>query len=310
MSTWFDRFGPVITAMATPFDGEGRLDLPTAESLAVKLVESGSSALVLTGTTGEVPTLSDYEKEEVWSAVASAVSVPVIAGAGTNDTRHSIELVRRAEAAGAAAVLTVVPYYNRPPQEGLFFHFQAIAKASALPVILYDIPFRTGRALSSSTLFRLVEAEEGIVGLKDATSNASETSYRIANLPEGFAVYSGDDSMTLPLLSVGAKGVISVASHWAAPAFLEMIRAYNNGEVDRAASINKALIPSYRFQSQEDAPNPMPLKAILEVLGLSHCYARPPLQSPNGELKAAAKVLLAELRNSLVELGVSHKGDD
>ena len=210
------RFGAVLCAMVTPFDPQGRMDLDGAVELARWLVDNGNDGLVLAGTTGEAPALSDQEKRDLWRSVREAVGVPLIAGTGTPSTSHSVELTKAAADCGADGVLVVTPYYNRPSQAGILAHFRAIAAASPLPVIAYDIPKRTGRELKAQTLLEL--ATEGVIaGVKDASGCLPATAALIARAPASFEVYSGDDSSTLPLLAVGAVGVISVASHWAGP---------------------------------------------------------------------------------------------
>jgi 4-hydroxy-tetrahydrodipicolinate synthase len=177
------RFGSVITAMVTPFDANGALDVDAAVRLARWLVDHGNDGLVVAGTTGEAPTLSDDEKCQLWSAVADAVTVPVVAGCGTNDTRHTVELTRRAAACGVAGALIVTPYYNRPSQAGLFGHFQAAAEASALPVMIYDIPFRTGRKVAHETLLRLAREVRGVVAVKDAANDVAASARLLAEAP-------------------------------------------------------------------------------------------------------------------------------
>lgn len=289
------RFGPVVTAMATPFDEEGRLDLDGVARLARHLAAHGSSALVVTGTTGESPTLSDAEKRDCWRAAAEAVTVPVIAGSTTADTAHSVELTRQAAAAGAAAILAVTPYYNRPPQAGLRAHFEAVAGATSLPVLLYDIPVRTGRKVSSETILALAREVPNIVGLKDAAGDVAATARLLAAAPDGFECYSGDDALTLPLLAVGAVGVVSVAGHWVGEELDELVRRFLAGDVEGARELNAALLPFVDFQSSEAAPNPLPAKAMLRALGLPAGQCRPPLGPAPPGLDAAAGALRAEL---------------
>lgn len=261
------RFGPVITAMITPFDRDGKVDLEGAGSLARWLVEQGSDALVVTGTTGEASTLTDEEQIEVWHAVRAAVDVPLIAGSGTNDTRHAAHLTGHADEAGMDAVLLVTPYYNRPSQAGIEAHFRHVAGSTNLPVMLYDIPVRTGRKISHEVLWRLVEEVPNIWAVKDAAGNPAESAKLIAGAPEGFELYIGDDSLTLPLLSVGAVGIIAVASHWAGPELAELFRAWNAGDHDRARAINATLLDSYDYEGFDEAPNPIPTKAMLRAIG-------------------------------------------
>lgn len=288
------RFGSVLTAMVTPFDEEGRLDLDGAATLARWLVEQGNDGLVVAGTTGESPTLTHDEQVDLIRTVASSVDVPVVAGAGSNDTAAAVELTERATEAGATAILSVTPYYNRPSQAGLLAHFRAVAAATDLPILLYDIPVRTGRKISTATLLELCEVPN-IVGVKDAAGDPAETAHFIAHAPEGVEVYSGDDSLTLPLLAVGAVGVIGVATHWAAAEMAEMISAFRSGDVDRAREINARLLPSYEFETGDLHPNPVPTKALLKVLGLPGGNCRPPMGPEPAGLQERARAVLAAL---------------
>jgi 4-hydroxy-tetrahydrodipicolinate synthase len=286
------RFGAVITAMATPFDPDGRLDTDGAATLARWLIDHGSDGLVVTGTTGEAPTLTDGEKVEMWRAVAGAVDAPVIAGTSTADTAHSVEMTAAAAAAGVAAILAVTPYYVRPSQAGIEAHLRAVAGAAGgLPVLLYDIPVRTGRKVAASTILRL--AADGVVaGVKDATGDPAGSARLLAAAPAGFEMYSGNDADTLPLLAVGAVGAVSVESHWAGPELAEMVSAFVKGDVDRARELNVRLVASHAFQSSEEAPNPVPTKAMLRVLGLPGGACRPPLgPEPPGLVDDARAVL-------------------
>ena len=289
------RFGRVLTAMITPFDHDGALDLDGAAKLASWLVEQGNEGLVIAGTTGESPTLTHEEQIELVRTVCQAVSVPVLAGAGSNDTRAAIELTEQATAAGASAILSVTPYYNRPSQAGLTAHFRAIASATHLPIMLYDIPVRTGRKVDTATLLELAHDVPNIVALKDAAANPAETAALIASAPAGFEVYSGDDPLTLPLLSVGAVGVVSVAAHWAAAEIGEMIDAYLAGDVQRARELNAMLIPSWQFQSGDRNPNPIPTKAMMKVLGRPGGDCRPPMGPEPDDLQNRARAVLAGL---------------
>jgi 4-hydroxy-tetrahydrodipicolinate synthase len=290
------RFGSVITAMVTPFDADGRLDVAVAADLARWLVDQGSNGLVLTGTTGESPVLTDDEDVALWTAVRDAVPVPLIAGSGTNDTRHAVELTERATATGVDAVLIVTPYYNRPGQSGLEAHFRAVAAATDLPVLIYDIPVRTGRKVDTETLLRLAHDVPNIVGVKDAAANPPETARLIAEAPDDFEVYSGDDSFTLPLMSVGAVGLIGVATHWAAAEHAEMIAAFQKGDVRTAGEINARLIESHRFETSDATPNPLPTKAMMRVLGHDVGQCRPPMGPAPDGLEDRARQVLANLR--------------
>jgi 4-hydroxy-tetrahydrodipicolinate synthase len=281
-------FGSVITAMVTPFDDEGEVDHDGAAELARWLVEQGNDALVVTGTTGEAACLTDDEQVAVWRTVRAAVDVPVIAGSGTNDTRHAAELTGRAKETGVDAVLVVTPYYNRPSQAGIEAHFRHLAAATDLPVILYDIPVRTGRKVASELLLRLAHDVPNIVGLKDAAGDPGETARVIAEAPDGFFVYSGDDPLTLPLLAVGAVGVIGVATHWAAPVMADMISSFQKGDLARAQELNARLLESYDFETGDPNPNPVPTKAMLNALGRPAGPCRPPMGFPPPDLQERA----------------------
>ena len=286
------RFGAVLTAMVTPFDADGRLDLDGAAALARWLVGHGSEGLVVAGTTGESPVLSDAEKLALWRAVAEAVTVPVIAGSTTNDTAHSVEMTREAQQAGAAGILAVTPYYNRPSQAGLDAHFRAVASATDLPVLVYDIPVRTGRKVAHETLVKLARDVPTIVGVKDAAGDPAGSARLLAEVPDGFDLYSGDDNLTLPLLAVGACGVISVAAHWAGEHIAEMIGAFFKGDVDTARRTNVRLLESWSFQTGELTPNPVPAKAMLRSLGLPAGQCRLPMgPAPDGLEERARDVL-------------------
>ncbi len=286
------RFGPVITAMVTPFDDDGRIDLEGAAALAEWLVGQGNDALVVTGSTGEASVLTDDEQVEVWRAVRAAVSVPLIGGSGTNDTAHAAGLTAQAARAGLDGVLVVTPYYNRPPQAGIEAHFRAVAAATELPVLLYDIPIRTSRKIGHDMLVRLAEEVPNIVGLKDAAANPADTARTVADTPEDFYVYAGDDAMTLPMMAVGAVGIISVAAHWAAPEMSAMIEAFERGDHPKAAEINASLLESYDFESGDLTPNPIPAKAMLRALGQPAGQCRLPLgPAPDGLERRALEVL-------------------
>ncbi len=285
-------FGRVITAMVTPFDDRGDLDLDAATELAGWLVENGSDGLVLCGTTGESPTLTESEELVLFRTVRAAVTVPVIAGAGSNSTATAVEQTKRASELGVDAILSVTPYYNRPSQAGLAGHFRAVAAATDLPVILYDIPLRTGRKIETDTLLTLAHDVSNIVAVKDAAGDPAETARLIARAPSAFEVYSGDDACTLPLLAVGAVGVISVASHWVGRQMGEMVDAYVKGDVDGARRINAELIPSYDYESSPDAVNPVPTKTMLRVLGLKVGECRPPMGPPPDDLEDRARRVL------------------
>ena len=272
--TW--DLGRVLTAMVTPMTPEGVIDLDGAVRLAVRLSESGSDGLVILGTTGEAPTLSHAEKVEVIRAVVGAVggAVTVIAGTGSYDTAASVELTREAEKLGVDGIMAVVPYYNRPPQEGLYRHFEAILQATSLPVMLYNIPGRTGANLAPETVARLAEAPN-LAAVKEASGDLDQVSRLAQAVPEHVRIYAGDDSLTLPILAVGGYGVVSVASHLVGPQIQEMIGAFVAGRVEEAIRIHHHLYPLFRGLFV--TTNPIPVKAALEMAGFPAGPPRLPL---------------------------------
>ena len=239
--------------------------------------------------------LSDEERVAIWQAAVGAVDVPVLAGSTTADTAHSVELTEAATRAGVRGILAVTPYYSRPSQAGLDGHFRAVAAATDLPVVLYDIPGRTGRRLLPETVETLAGEVPNIVGLKDASGDPAGTARLLAELPSEFECYCGDDSLTLPLLSIGAVGLIGVATHWCSAECGEMIRRFLDGDVDGALEIERALLASFAFESSDQAPNPQPTKAMLAVLGLPGGSCRLPLGPPPSGLEDRAKSVLADL---------------
>jgi 4-hydroxy-tetrahydrodipicolinate synthase len=293
------RFGAVLTAMVTPFDDDLALDVDAAVGLARWLADHGSDGLVVAGTTGEGVTLDDAEKLDLFRAVAEAVTVPVIAGTGSNDTRHSVELTKAAAGTGVDAVLAVTPYYNRPAQAGIDGHVRAIAGASDLPVVLYDIEVRTGRRLARETVLRLARDVPTVVAVKDASGDPAATAQLVAEAPGGFEVYSGDDKLTLPLLAVGAVGVIGVGTHWCGELVGEMIAAFSKGDVDTARAINARLLESWAFQSTDETPSPLPTKAAMRVLGHAVGDARPPMGPSPAGLDERARAVVSRVRGPL-----------
>lgn len=293
--TYPGRFGGVLTAMATPFDADGDLDLDGAARLARWLVDHGSDALVVAGTTGEGAALDDEEKDALLRAVVASVTVPVVAATGVADTRHSIGLTRAAERAGAAGVLVVTPYYVRPSQAGLVAHFSAVAGSTSLPVLVYDIPARTGRRVETDSMLHLAREVPNIVGVKDASGDLPAAQRLMAGAPAGFDCYCGDDALTLAFAALGAAGVISVAAHWAGPLFAEMLRRLAKGDLASARAANQRLLASYRFQTSEDAPNPVPLKEMLRELSLPAGPTRPPMGPAPQGLGERARAVLDEL---------------
>ncbi|MEU0152610.1 4-hydroxy-tetrahydrodipicolinate synthase [Micromonospora fulviviridis] len=274
-------FGRLITAMVTPFTADGSLDLDGAVRLASHLVdEQGNDALVLNGTTGESPTTTDAEQEALIRAVAEAVGdrARIVAGVGTNDTRHTIELAAQAEKAGAHGLLVVTPYYNKPPQSGLLRHFTAVADATGLPIMLYDIPHRAGTEIATDTLVKL--AEHGrIVAVKDAKGDLTATSWVLAR--SDLAFYSGEDVLTLPSLAVGAVGVVGTSTHFTGVQTKQMIEAYEAGDTATALAVHRRLLPLYTgiFRTQ----GVILVKAGLAAKGLPAGPVRPPLVDATGD---------------------------
>ncbi len=289
-------FGRVVTAMVTPFSGDGAVDLDLAARLADHLVAQGSDGLVLCGTTGESPTLSWAEQHELFVAVKGAVGgrARLIAGSGSNCTAEAIEATREAAALGADGALVVVPYYNKPPQEGLEAHFRAIASAAPeLPLMLYNIPGRTGTSLAPETTARLLDCPN-VVSFKAASGTTEEVSALRALCGERLAIYSGDDALTLPMLAVGAVGVVSVASHVAGPQISAMIRAFLAGELATALARHEQLLPLCKALFA--TTNPIPVKAALEMTGWPVGAPRLPLLPASDTVKQRLSETLAALR--------------
>ena len=288
-------FGRILTALITPFAQDGSVDLDVAQRLARRLVDEGNEGLVVCGTTGESPTLSDEEKLSMFAAVVEAVDVPVIAGTVGNDTAHSIDLSLRAKALGVHGILSLCPYYNRPSQSGIEQHLRSIAQAVDLPQVIYDIPVRTGRKVSTEVLLRLAHDEKNVIGLKDAAANPAETARLIREAPADFEVYSGDDGLTLPLLSVGAVGTIGVATHWTAPDHVQMFEAIETGDLAAATAVNQRMLPSFAFETGDLTPNPIPSKAMMRTLGFDVGQCRLPLGDAPEGLEDEARRIYAEL---------------
>lgn len=284
------HFGAVMSAMVTPFDAAGRLDLDAAQRLARWLAAHGNDGLVVAATTGEGAVLDDAERCDLVRAVAEAVTIPVLAGTGSNDTRHSIALTRKAKALRAAGVLVVGPYYNRPPQAGIEAHLRAVAAATDLPVMLYDVPPRTGRRIAADVLLRLFREVPNIVAFKDATADPPAAAALVARAGAHFDLYSGDDAMTLPLLAVGAVGVVSTTAHWAGPQWQRLLAAFRGGEVELARRINAQLLPSFEFANSDSSVFSMSIKAMLRVLGqpVGDCRLPLPPAPPEVALQARA----------------------
>jgi 4-hydroxy-tetrahydrodipicolinate synthase len=291
-------FGQVLTAMITPFDASGALDLNEAVRLAKWLQDNGNDGLVVSGTTGESSTLTDAEKLALWEAVINAVTIPVIAGSGSNDTAHSVHMTKEVTKMGAAGILAVGPYYNRPPQSGLEGHITAMANATTLPVVVYDIPVRTGRKISTQTLAKLANTVPNIKALKDAAGAPAETANLMAQVPKDFELYSGDDGLTLAFLAYGGSGVIGVATHWSATEHQAMITAFKNGDVALARKYNDILLESYAFETGDDNPNPIPSKVMMNHLGFKVGDCRLPMGPPPAGLADRAAVVHANLQKA------------
>lgn len=290
------RFGELLTAMITPFKDEGALDLTGARTLARHLVEHGSDGLVVSGTTGESPTLTHDEKLSLFEAILDEVGddAKVIAGTGTYNTAESIELTKEAGALGVDACLTVTPYYSKPPQNGLVAHFTAIAEATSVPLMLYDIPGRTGRRVEIPTLLQLAE-HPNIVAVKDAIGDAAETARVRRELDAGgyedFEIYSGDDPLLLPHIAAGATGIVSVCSHLVGPQIKQIFEAWRDGKVDEARRIFLELQGLFSTIMTLTA-SPIPVKAAVGMLGLPAGPPRLPLVEPTPDEQAAIRSAL------------------
>ncbi|MBA7503337.1 4-hydroxy-tetrahydrodipicolinate synthase [subsurface metagenome] len=293
-----DKPGRLLTAMVTPFDSQGKVDYQQARNLAQALLNSGSDGLVLSGTTGESPTLNFEEKLRLFTEVKSAIANrgTIVAGTGTYNTRESQELTKEAEKVGVDACVLVVPYYNRPPQQGLFEHFNAIAQATTLPCILYNVPSRTGTNLAADTVIKLSHIDN-IIGVKEASGNLGQIAEIIQGAKDDFLVYSGNDSDTLPILTLGGYGVVSVASHLVGIQIKDMMEKFLNGETQEAASIHRHLLPL--INALFVVTNPMPVKYALNYLGFPVGKPRLPLIEPD---EKSAEIVKAALKNYKIDL--------
>lgn len=296
------NFGRLLTAMVTPFDTDGKVDYLQAKKLAKALLDSGSDGLVVSGTTGESPTLSREEKLRLFAEVKSVVGNQgtVIAGTGSYNTQESLELTREAEKTGVDGCLLVVPYYNRPTQEGLFQHFKTIAQDTSLPCIVYNVPSRTVTNLAAETATRLGQIDN-IVGVKEASANLDQIAKIIQGAREGFLVYSGNDSDTLPILGLGGCGVISVASHLVGLQIKQMMESFLNGKTKEAAALHRNLLPL--INALFVIANPIPVKYALNYLGFSVGKPRLPLTEPDEKSKA---VIEQALKNYKIDLPIDH----
>ena len=291
--------GEVITAMVTPMEQSGAIDYDKVESLAAHLISSGSDALLVAGTTGESPCLTNEEEIELVNSVKRAVAnkAKIILGAGSNSTQSAIEYTKFAQKEEVDAILSVVPYYNKPNQRGMVEHFSAIAKSTDLPIILYNIPSRTGVEMLPQTVAYLANTYKNIVGLKQSCSDMDKITELKMLCPEDFVIYSGDDSLTLPMLSIGVHGVISVASHLFGSEIKSMIRNFKSGELIAAQNMHKKLYPV--FKQLFTAPNPIPVKAALAYKGLIDEYVRRPLVTLSEDEKISLYRVIDSVKEEL-----------
>ncbi|KEF39932.1 dihydrodipicolinate synthase [Schinkia azotoformans MEV2011] len=289
-------FGRVGTAMVTPFDVNGNIDFDRATDLVNYLLDNGTDSLIVAGTTGESPTLTTEEKVALYRHVVEVVNgrVPVVAGTGSNNTRASIELTKKAEKAGATAVMLVAPYYNKPDQDGLYEHFKAIATETNLPVMIYNIPGRCSINISVDTIIKLSKVKN-IVAVKEASGDLNAMAEIISLTDDDFYLYTGDDSNTLPVLSIGGRGVISVASHIIGNEMQEMISLFENGDVKKAALLHRRLLPI--MKGLFIGPNPVPLKYALQAKGIDTGSVRLPLVPLQKEKQLIIDDLLKKILN-------------
>ena len=295
-----NRLGRLLTAMVTPFDARGEVDYQQAKRLALSLMDSGSDGMVVSGTTGESPTLSKEEKLRLFAETKSAMANRgiVVAGTGSYDTKESQELTREAEKAGVDACLLVVPYYNRPTQQGLWEHFRAIAQSTTLPCILYNVPSRTVTNLAADTVIKLSQIDN-IVGVKEASGNLEQIAEIIHKTKEDFLVYSGNDSDTFPILALGGYGVISVASHLVGIQIKEMMEKFLDGQVQEAVEIHRYLLPL--VNALFIVANPMPVKWALNYVGFSVGKPRLPLIEPD---EKSTNLIQETLKNYRIDLPI------
>lgn len=284
-------FGSLVTAMITPFNSKLEIDYQKVEELVDLLLRKGSDSLVVAGTTGESPVLSEKEKLNLFKVVsnASAGKVKVLAGAGGNNSKATLEFCQKAEETGIDGLMLVTPYYNKPPQEGLYRHFSHIARSVSLPIMLYNVPGRTGVNLQADTTLRLAEIDN-IVAIKEASGDLEQITAICAGAPDDFDVYSGDDSMTLPILSAGGCGVVSIASHLAGLEIKEMMDDFFNGNIKKAVQMHQKLMPL--FKALFITTNPIPLKAALNLTGMNVGEPRLPLIPLPEEMSKMLKEVL------------------
>ncbi|SDO08899.1 4-hydroxy-tetrahydrodipicolinate synthase [Psychrobacillus sp. OK028] len=289
------NFGQILTAMVTPFDHNEEIDFPATRNLINYLINNGTEGLVVSGTTGESPTLTEEEKVQLFKFTVEVVNgrVPVIAGTGSYNTKASLELTKRATDAGVDGIMLVVPYYSKPSQEGMYQHFKAIAEATSLPIMLYNIPGRSAVNMTVDTVIRLSQISN-IVSIKEASGNLDTMAEIISNTPEDFSLYSGDDGLTIPVLSIGGAGVVSVASHVIGNEMQVMIAKFNSGNVKEAANDHRTLLPI--MKALFAAPNPTPVKTALNLKGIPVGGVRlPMIPLTTEELNTLQNVLSSQL---------------
>jgi 4-hydroxy-tetrahydrodipicolinate synthase len=295
------RLGAILTAMVTPFDERGELDLREAQGLARWLVGRGNDGLVVAGSTGEGQTLDDAERFALWRAVKEAVgsSATVVANAGTNATRESVAAVKAAQAAGADAILAVVPYYNKPTQSGMLAHFGALANATQLPVVVYNIPGRTGANMLPETLFELADAHANLAGVKESSGDLKQIGMILRNRPKEFVVWAGDDHLFLPCLALGADGVVGVASHLCSLEYRRMLDVYRAGQAQEAAEIHASLLPL--IDALFATTSPIPIKLAMRELGFRVGECRLPLDGVPAAIAQRLLPLIAPYAQPPVE---------
>ena len=297
-------WGRLWTAMVTPYDGLGNVDYTVAASLARRLVANGSDGVVVAGTTGESPVLSLEERERLCAAVKEGVGSEglVIAATGTNDTRKTVEWTVRAARLGMDGAMLVAPYYNKPPQSGIYQHYRAVAEATALPLMVYNVPSRTGVQITADTMARIAELPS-VAAVKEASGDVLQVSRLRRLLPERVLIYSGDDPLTLPMLALGAHGVVSVASHVVGRSLHAMIDAFVVGDHERAIRLHEALLPLFEAVFWES--NPLPIKVMLEALGIATGGWRLPLAAPAEETSRRLRQLISEMDSALMDVSTS-----
>lgn len=292
------NFGQILTAMVTPFKENEEIDFQATEQLIHYLIQNGTDGIVVAGTTGESPTLSDEEKVELFKFTVEIVNgrVPVIAGTGSYSTRASIELTKKAESTGVDGVMLVAPYYNKPCQEGLYEHFSSIAKETSLPIILYNIPGRSVVNISVETIIQLAQIPN-IVAVKEASGNLDQMAEIIEKTPDHFSLYSGDDGLTIPVLSIGGVGVISVSSHIIGNEMQDMMNEFKNGQFQEAAKKHRQLLPI--MKAMFTAPNPSPVKAALNLKGVHVGAVRLPMIPLNDDQITTLQKVLQTIQQEI-----------